>query len=112
LTTEVEIIAAGKGAKELFWLKSLLSELLSYFARKTLVLYIDNAKLTKNLEYHKRSKHIEVQHSYVRERYLNDDIRIEHVEGRKQLVDLLTKPSEHVQFEVLGFEIGITSGEQ
>jgi hypothetical protein len=32
----------------------------------------------------------------VRERYVNDDIRIEHVDGRKQLADLLTKPNEHV----------------
>jgi hypothetical protein len=31
----------------------------------------------------------------VRERYLNDDIGIEHVDGRKQLADLLTKPIEH-----------------
>jgi hypothetical protein len=95
--TEAEIIAASKGAKELVWLKRLFSELLSDFARKTPVLYIDNAtaiKLTKNPEYHKRSKHIEVRHVYVRERYLNDDIGIEHVDGRKQLADLLTKPIE------------------
>jgi hypothetical protein len=62
---------------------------LSDFAKKTPILYIDNAiaiKLTKNPECHKRSKHIEVQHFYVRERYL-DDIGIEHIDGRKQLAD-------------------------
>ena len=114
-TNEAEIIAASEGAKELVWLKHFLSEMLSDFARKTLVLYTGNAsaiKLTKNLEYHRRLKHIEVRHCYVRERYLNDDIRIEHVDRRKQLADLLTKPIEHVQFEVLCREIGITSGEQ
>jgi hypothetical protein len=69
--TEAEIIAAREGAKELVWLMRLLSELLSDFAEKTPVLHIDNAsaiKLTKNPEYHKRSKHIEVRHFYVRER--------------------------------------------
>jgi hypothetical protein len=114
-TTEAEIIAASEGAIELVWLKRLLSELLSDFARKTLVLYIDNAttiKLTKNPQYHKRSKHIEVRHCFGRERYLNDDIGVEHVDRRKQLADLLTKPIEHVRFEVLCHEIGITSGEQ
>jgi hypothetical protein len=111
-TTEAEIIAASEGAKELVLLKHLLSELLSDVARRTPVLYIDNAsalKLTKNPEYHKSLKHIEVWHFYVRERYLNDDIGIEHVHGRKQLADFLTKPTEHGQFEVLCREIGITS---
>jgi hypothetical protein len=54
-------------------LKRLLSELLSDFARKTPILYIDNAsaiKLTKNPEY--------------------DDIGIEHIDGRKQLAELRT----------------------
>ena len=95
-TTGVEIIAASEAAKELFWLKRLLSELLSDFARRTPVLYIDNTKITKNPEYHKRSKHIEVQHFHVRERYVNDDIGTEHVDGSKQLADLVTKLSEHV----------------
>jgi len=114
-TTEAEIVAASEGAKELVWLKRLPSELLSDFAEKTPLLYIDNAsaiKLTKNPEYHKRSKHIEVQHFYVRERYFNDDIGIEHVDGRKQLADLLTKPIEHIRFEALCREIEITSGKQ
>ena len=69
-TTEAEIIAPSEGAKELVWLKHLLSELLSDFAGKTPALYIDNTsaiKLTKNPEYHKRLKHIEVWHFYVRE---------------------------------------------
>jgi len=47
----------------------------------------------------------------LRERYLNDDIGIEHVDGRK-LADLLTKPIEHARFAVLCREIGITCGEQ
>jgi len=78
-------------------------------------LYIDNAsviKLTKTPDYHKSSKHIEVRHFYVRGRYFNNAVGIERVDGRKQLEDLLTKPIEHVRFEVLCREIGIISGEQ
>jgi hypothetical protein len=69
-TTEAEIMAASQGDKEPTWLKRLLSELLSDFAGKTPVLHIDNAsaiKLTKNPEYHRRSKHIEMRHFCVRE---------------------------------------------
>jgi len=99
LTTETEIIAASEGAKELVWLKCLLPELLSDFARKTLVLYIDNAsaiKLTKDPKYHKRLKHNEVRNLCVWERYFIDVIGIEHADRRKQLADLLTNPIEHV----------------
>lgn len=96
-------------------LKHLLSELLSDFAKETPILYIDNAsaiRLTKNPECHKRSKHIEVRHFCVRERYLDDDIGIEDIDGRKQLADLPTKPIERVRFQIPCLEIGITSGEQ
>jgi hypothetical protein len=85
-----------------------------YFARKTPILYTDNAsviKLTKNPEYHKRSKHIDVRHFYVRERYVDDDIDIEHIDERK-LADLLTKPIERGPVETLCREIGITPREQ
>jgi hypothetical protein len=33
--------------------------------------------------------------------------KMKHVDGRKQVADLLTKPIEHVRFEVLYREIGI-----
>ena len=60
----------------------------------------------------KFQKNIEVRQFDVRERYLSDDIGIEHTDGRKQLADLLTKPTEPVAFEMLCCEIWITSGEQ
>jgi hypothetical protein len=62
-TIEAEIIAGSEGAKELVWLKRLLSELLSNLSSKIPALYINNAsaiKLAKNPEYHKRSKRIKV----------------------------------------------------
>jgi hypothetical protein len=57
-------------------------------------------------------KDIEVRNFCVWERYFNDDIGIEHADRRKQLADFRTNPIEHVRFEVLCREIGITSGKQ
>ena len=114
-TTEAKIIAANEEAKELVWLKWLVLELLSDFARKTWILYIGNTsaiELTKNPEYQKRSKHIEVWQFCVRERCLDDDIGLEHIDRRKELADLLTKLIKNVQFEILYCEIVITPGEQ
>lgn len=67
-TTEAEFVSTTEGAKELVWLKRLLTEIGG--SRDVLTLLIDNAiKLVKNHEHHKRSKHIEVSYFFVREFY-------------------------------------------
>ena len=110
-TTEAELVSASEGAKELIWLKRLLSEIIETPDQdKPPTLYIDNAstvKLSRNPGYHRKSKHIEVRHFYVRERFLNGDLKLEHIDGTNQLADLLTKPLEKVRFEMLRERIGL-----
>jgi hypothetical protein len=70
-TTEADFIAASEGAKELLWLKYLLGEI-GEKGSEVPMLYVDNAstvKLVRNPEFHKWSKHIEVQYYFVRECY-------------------------------------------
>ena len=64
-------------------------------------------KLSKNPEYHERSKHVEVRHSFVREKYLSKEIRIEHIEGKSQLADAMTKALERIRFQRLRREFGL-----
>jgi hypothetical protein len=67
----------------------------------TSVLYVDNLstiKLIKNPVYHKRSKHIEVRHFFVREKVADGVLNIEHVSGTEQLADILTKPLPRATF--------------
>jgi len=110
-TTEAEIVAASEGAKQLTWLTRLLSKLVG-LNELSPTLYVDNAsaiKLAKNPKFHKRTKHVEVRHFYVRERVLNGDISIEHIEGTKQLADLFTKTLECNQYKTLRKKIGVCS---
>lgn len=107
-TTEAELIAASEGAKELIWMKRLLTELLGLNQLPTL--YVDNAsaiKLAKNPEYHKRSKHIDIRYFYVREKYLNGELKLEHIDGQKQLADLFTKSLDKTRFDYLRSNIGV-----
>lgn len=107
-TTEAELVASSEGAKELIWLKRLLGELTE--VNNSPPLYVDNAstvKLGKNPEFHKRTKHIDVRHFYVRERVLAGDITLEHIESSNQLADILTKPLDRCRFEFLRKKIGI-----
>ncbi len=99
-TTEAEFVAASEGAKELVWLSRFLSEIRG--DNGIPVLFIDNAsaiKLTKNHEFHKRSKHIEVRYYYVRELYQNGIIDVQHVRSENQLGDMFTKPLNSVKFK-------------
>lgn len=112
-TTEAEIVAASEGAKQLVWLSRLLSDLLEP-GKLSPTLHVDNAsavKLAKNPEFHKRTKHIEVRHFYVRERVTNGDLNIKHIEGKEQLADLLTKPLERIRYNILRKGVGVCPNE-
>lgn len=107
-TTEAEFIAMSEGAKEVIWVKRLLQDITNL--QELPVLKVDNAsaiKLVKNPEFHKRSKHIEVRHYFVRERYQEGVFDVEHVASKDQLADILTKPLVKERFEKLRRELGL-----
>jgi len=92
-TTEAEFLAASEAAKQIVWLKNLLSEI--YEQGVDALLYVDNAgaiRLAKNAgEFHKRSKHIHVRYQFVRQEFQKGTYDIRHVPGDDQLADFLTK---------------------
>ncbi|KFD56670.1 hypothetical protein M513_02346 [Trichuris suis] len=75
------------------------------------MLKIDNAgakKLVRNPEFHKRTKHIAVKYHFVREKFLNGDLDIEHVASMDQLADIMTKPLGRVRFRELRDGLGLS----
>ncbi|CAD7077956.1 unnamed protein product [Hermetia illucens] len=68
-TTDAEYVAAAAAAKEAIWLRKLLNDL-GCLPKTSTVLRVDNQsaiRLIKNAEFHKRTKHIDIKHHYVRE---------------------------------------------
>ncbi|KRZ65887.1 Retrovirus-related Pol polyprotein from transposon TNT 1-94 [Trichinella papuae] len=60
-TTEAEYVAASEAAKDMMWLMTLFAEVTK--VKQKPILFVDNmgaVKLSKNPEFHKRSKHIDV----------------------------------------------------
>lgn len=70
-TTESEYIACTLGVKDLIWVKRFLEELGNPLHADA-CLMCDNQgaiKLIENPEYHERTKHIEVRHHFIREKW-------------------------------------------
>jgi len=67
-TTESEYIAATHAAKEALWLRSLITQLFKLDLAPT-VLFCDNQsaiELTKDHQYHARTKHIDIRYHFIR----------------------------------------------
>ena len=78
---------------ELVWLKQLIEEL-GVTQIKYMQLIFDNQAaihIASNPVFHKRTKHIEIECHFIREKVLSGDIVITYVASNNQLADLLTK---------------------
>ena len=81
-------------AAEVSWLRILFKEL-RIFLSHVPVLWCDNASaiaLSANPVFHSRTKHIDVDYHYVREKVLRCDLCVRFVSGKDNLADIFTKP--------------------
>ncbi len=70
-TTEVEYMANTQATKEAIWITKLMMDLRCMEEKKVMVIRCDNQgaiSLIKNPTHHPRTKHIDVQHHFVRGR--------------------------------------------
>ncbi|WVZ79892.1 hypothetical protein U9M48_027417 [Paspalum notatum var. saurae] len=92
-SAEAEYRAVANGVAEASWLRQLLQELHQPLQRATLV-YCDNVSavyLSTNPVQHQRTKHIEIDLHFVRERVATGAVRVLHVPTTSQFADLFTK---------------------
>ena len=108
-TMEAEYMAASLATREAIWLCTLLTEIVLLQNKPTL-LNIDNQSaidFTKNQGSHSKSKHIDIQHHFVRECLGNNSIVIEHCASEDNLADVFTKALPHPAHERFTSRIGI-----
>ena len=92
-SAEAEYRAVANGVAEATWLRQLLLELHAPPWRASLV-YCDNiiaAYMSSNLVQHQRTKHIEIDLHFVRERVAVGDVRVMHVPTSSQYADIFPK---------------------
>lgn len=122
-STESEYKALSFGAQESIWLRQLFRDINpttlprtslscknfkvtsaahnSDLAEKSTIVHCDNEnaiKLAKNPVFHARSKHIGIQHHFIRERVALDKIIIYFLSTKLQPADMLTKALPRLKF--------------
>ena len=95
-------MAATQAAKEAIWLRRFLTEL-GYTGPDidSVTINCDNQgaiALTKNLEFHARIKHIDIQWHYVREQVEKGAVMLRFVSTAEMVADGLTKPLGRLKF--------------
>ena len=110
-STEAEYRSLAQAASEVSWLSSLLGEL-NIQKRESPVIWVDNMSaiaLASNPVLHARTKHIELDIHFVRDKVLAKEIELRHVPKKDQIADIFTKPLSQQSFAKLRERLGLVS---
>jgi Reverse transcriptase (RNA-dependent DNA polymerase)/gag-polypeptide of LTR copia-type/Integrase core domain/GAG-pre-integrase domain/Zinc knuckle len=108
-TTESEYVAATHAAKEALWLRSLISQLFGNTAEATTI-FSDNQSaiaLTKDHQYHARTKHIDVRFHFIRWVVENGQLRLIYCPTADMVADTLTKALPSPKVKHFAAELGL-----
>jgi hypothetical protein len=107
-TAEAEYVSADGCCAQLLWMKQTL---LDYGVKFDCIpLLCDNesaVKIAINPVQHKRTKHIDIRHHFLRDHVSKGDIVMESVRTDDQLADIFTKPLDETRFYKLRSELNI-----
>jgi hypothetical protein len=113
-TMDAEYIACAEAAKEAVWIRNFINDLrIPGIHIDTVPLYIDSnsaLKLTRNPEFHNKSKHIDVKHHFVREKVEEGLINTQRVNTKDNLADVFTKALPRSTHEDLVSRLNLQSG--
>jgi hypothetical protein len=108
-TAEEEYIALSVAIREAVWLHKLLTKLLDHEMDPTIIHYDNQScvKLSENLVFHDRSKHIEIKYHYIRDMVQRKTIHMQYLSTHEQIVDTFTKPLAKTKFKYFRERLGL-----
>ena len=112
-STEAEYMSVSHTARQGLWIRRLLIELgLLYLESDPTTVFLDNRgamDLSKESRHHNRTKHIDIQHHFIRERVEDGTFTIIHCPTHLMLADGLTKPLPFPAFSRCRDGLGLVS---
>ena len=109
-STESEYRALATTAAELCWLRQILKDLGIFLAFPP-KLWCDNISalaIASNPVFHARTKHVEVDYHFVREKVLRRDLEVKYISTDDQLADIFTKSLSTSRFHFLHSKIMVS----
>ena len=102
-TTEAEYIGCCNAAKQAAWITIWLkgarfTRFLNHLPVQLLADNQSSMRLSKNAEFHSRTKHIDVQYHYIREAIEDGLVTVSYIPTNEMAADSLTKPLPREQF--------------
>ena len=92
-SVKIEFRGISKGLCEVLWLRKLLADI-GFPVKKTYVVKCDNkaaVSILENSVQHDRTKHVEIDRYFIREKLDARIVEFYHVRSEDQLADILTK---------------------
>lgn len=108
-SAEAEYRSLVIAVAELMWIQSLLRELRVQLPNKP-VLFCDNLSavlLSHNPVLHARTKHMEIDIFFAREKLLKGDIAAAHLPSALQIADVFTKPLANTQLSLIRSKLNL-----
>ena len=92
---EAEYVAYFAATQDAIWLRSFLQHLkIVKTALELVTIFCDNTValvVAKDLEYHKKTKHIKKRYHYIRDTIIKKDVVLKNISTSNMVVDPLTK---------------------
>ena len=108
-TAEAEYVALGSATQEAIWLYQLLNDL-KIDTKGSIEIMEDNQStiaMAKSSVGHKRTKHIDIKHHFIRETVQTRKITLSYCPTANMLADIFTKRLPRTQFEKLRDGLGL-----
>ena len=109
-STEAKYRSMALATAELYWLRMLLLELHVSLSSSP-ILWCDNIgaiALASNLVFHARTKHVEVDYQFMREKVMNKDIQVRYISTQDQVANDFTKGQIAMRFNYLRSKLLVT----